>query len=131
MKKMLMAIFMLTLFGAGAAFAQPKPMRLYIAPNSIVPQPDIMKHLVEKCPNVSLTLDAKRSDFMLLAWGWSGSYRFTVYQKGGVAVYGTSTVLLSNAVKDVCKFVNSPAGQTMIKASAPPPPPPPPPAERD
>jgi len=122
MKKMLMAIMMLTFIGAGAAFAQPKPVKLYIAPNSIVPQPDIMKHLVDKCPNVALTLDPKRSDFMLLAWGWSGNYRFTVYQKGGVAVYGTSTVLLSNAVKDVCKFVNSPAGQGMT-ASAPPPPP--------
>jgi hypothetical protein len=44
---------------------------------------------------------------MLEAWGWSGNYKFTVFQKGGQAVYGTSTVLLSNAVKDVCKFVNS------------------------
>src|SRR5271155_2892156 len=125
MKKMLMAILMLTLFGAGAAFAQPKPVRIYIAPNSLVPPPDIMKYLVDKCPNVSLTLDAKKSDYMLLAWGWSGNYRFTVYGKGGVAVYGTSTVRLGNAVKDVCKFVNVSAGQGQVAAPAPPPPPPP------
>lgn len=109
MKKIMMAILMLTLVGAGAAFAQPRPVRIYVAPNSIVPRPEIMKHLVDKCPNVSITLDSKKSDYMLEAWGWSGNYRFTVFQKGGVAVYGTSTVLLSNAVKDVCKFVNAQA----------------------
>jgi hypothetical protein len=116
MKKMMMAILMLTLGGAGAAFAQPRPVKLYVAPNSIVPRPEIMKHLVDKCPNVAITLDPKKSDYMLEAWGWSGNYRFTVFQKGGVAVYGTSTVLLSNAVKDVCKFVNSPPSQATVAA---------------
>ncbi len=72
-----------------------------------VPRADIMKHIVDKCPNVSFVLDSRKSDFMLEAWGWSGNYKFTVFQKGGQAVYSTSTVLLSNAVKDVCKFVNS------------------------
>jgi hypothetical protein len=130
-----MALFLLTLGSAGAAFAQPKPVKLYIAPNSIVPRPEIMKHLVDKCPNVSITLEPRKSDFMLEAWGWSGNYRFTVFQRGGTAVYGTSTVMLSNAVKDVCKFVNSPAGQGMVVSVTPPPPPPsnppPPPPTRD
>jgi len=45
---------------------------------------------------------------MLEAGGWSGSYRFTVYQHGGTAVYSTTTRMLSNAVKDVCRFVNVP-----------------------
>lgn len=107
MKQIILAMLMATLGGASAAMAQPRPVKLYIAPNSIVPRPEIMKHLVEKCPNVSITLDFKKSDYMLEAWGWSGNYRFTVYQRGGVAVYGTSTVMLSNAVKDVCKFVNT------------------------
>jgi hypothetical protein len=129
MKKIIMAVLLLTLGGAGAAFAQPKPMKIYIAPNSIVPRPEIMKHLVDKCPNVSITLDPKKSDYMLEAWGWSGNYRFTVFQHGGTAVYATSTVMLSNAVKDVCKFVNSPAGQSAsANRTAPPPPPATPPA---
>jgi hypothetical protein len=80
-------------------------------PASTVPRADIMKHIVDKCPNVSFILDSRKSDFMLEAWGWSGNYKFTVFQKGGQAVYSTSTVLLSNAVKDVCKFVNSQNGR--------------------
>ena len=135
MKRIMMAAVLLMLGSAGAAFAQAKPIKLYIAPNSIVPRPEIMKHLVDRCPNVSITLEPRKSDFMLEAWGWSGNYRFTVFQRGGTAVYGTSTVMLSNAVKDVCKFVNSPAGQGMVVRETPPPPPsnapPPPPPTRD
>jgi hypothetical protein len=98
---------MLLLAGAAGIGAVPKPVKLVLSPASTVPRADIMKHIVDKCPNVSFVLDSRKSDFMLEAWGWSGNYKFTVFQKGGQAVYGTSTVLLSNAVKDVCKFVNS------------------------
>jgi hypothetical protein len=44
---------------------------------------------------------------MLEAWGWSGHYKFTVFKHGGDAVFSTSTVMLSNAVKDVCHYVSS------------------------
>jgi hypothetical protein len=44
---------------------------------------------------------------MLYAGGWSGEYRFMVIAKGGDTVFATKTVLLSNAVKDVCRFLNS------------------------
>jgi hypothetical protein len=44
---------------------------------------------------------------MLEAFGWSGSYKFVVFKKGGEAVYSTNTVMLSNSVKDVCKYVTS------------------------
>jgi hypothetical protein len=106
-KKILLVYTMLLLAGAAGIGAEPKPVKLVLSPASTVPRADIMKHLVDKCPNVSFVLDSRKSDFMLEAWGWSGNYKFTVFQKGGQAVYGTSTVLLSNAVKDVCKFVNS------------------------
>lgn len=92
---------------ASGAQAQTRPVRFYLSPNSTVPRAEIMKHLVEKCPNATFTLDSKKSDFMLEAWGWSGNYKFTVFQKGGQAVYSTTTVMLSNSVKDVCKFVNT------------------------
>ena len=39
--------------------------------------------------------------------GWSGEYRFMVIAKGGDTIFATKTVLLSNAVKDVCRFLNS------------------------
>ena len=57
---------------------------------------------------------SEKSDFMLQAWGWSGNYNITVFQHGGTAVYGTSTVTLSNAVKDVCHFLQSPQAQLSI-----------------
>jgi hypothetical protein len=127
MKKIIFSVFALLLMGAGAAHAQARMVRLYIAPNSTVPAPDIMKNLVSQCPNTTITIDPKKSDFMLQAGGWSGSYKFTVFQRGGTAVYATSTVMLSNAVKDVCHFVRSPqAAASMpsaqaISGNAPPP----------
>lgn len=127
MKKILLGGLMMLFCVAGVAQAQTRTVRLYIAPNSSVPPPDIMKNLVSKCPNTTITIDPKKSDFMLQAWGWSGNYKFTVFQRGGTAVYATSTVMLSNAVKDVCHFVNSPQAE-LKTTSAPPPPPPPPPS---
>ena len=106
-KKILLAYTMLLVAVAAGIGAEPKPVKLVLSPASSVSRADIMKHVVNKCPNVSFVLDSRKSDFMLEAWGWSGNYKFTVFQKGGQAVYATSTVLLSSAVKDVCKFVNS------------------------
>jgi hypothetical protein len=40
-------------------------------------------------------------------WTPDDRYRFEVIAKGGDAIYATKTVLLSNAVKDVCKFLDS------------------------
>jgi hypothetical protein len=111
MKKILLGVFALWLMSAGLAQAQTEMIRLYIAPNSTVAPPDIMKNLVSKCPNTTLTIDPRKSDFMLQAWGWSGNYKFTVFQHGGTAVYATTTVMLSSAVKDVCKFVKSPQAE--------------------
>ena len=110
--KKLIAVFAIVLF-AGAAVAgtdgpvNGKPLRLVMARQSNVPSVDIMKNLSEKCPNVTLTTNPKRSDFMVHAGGWSGNYRFLVIAKGGDTVYATQTNLLSNAVKDVCRYLNA------------------------
>ncbi len=112
MKKILLsaATLALVLTFAGTAGAQAKPtVKIFISPNSRIPSADIMKNLVNKCPNATITLDSLKSDFMLEAI-WAGKYRFTVYRRGGTAVYATDTEWLSNAVKDVCKFINSPQG---------------------
>jgi hypothetical protein len=107
MKKIVLGLFMLLLTGAGTAKAQTKPLKLFLSPASTVASADIVKNLGNKCSNVSITLDSKKSDFMLEAWGWSGHYKFTVFKHGGDAVFSTSTVMLSNAVKDVCHYVSS------------------------
>lgn len=106
-KRILLIMAVSVLAGPGILHAQKKPLRLVLSPASTVPSADIVKNLISKCPNVSITLNSKQSDFMLEAGGWSGNYKFTVFQKGGRAVFSTSTVLLSNSVKDVCRFVNS------------------------
>ncbi|HKW87847.1 MAG TPA: hypothetical protein VJN21_03730 [Candidatus Acidoferrales bacterium] len=105
------AVALSVLLLTGAGHAKPKtpkpPLKLMRSPASTVPSADLVKNLMQKCPNVTITLDSKESDFMLDAGGWPGRYRFTVFRKGGDAVFATSTVLLSNAVKDVCKYVNT------------------------
>jgi len=104
--------------GAGVAQGQPKTVRLYIAPDSTVALPDIIKNLASRCPDTTITIDPQKSDYMLQAWGWSGNYKFTVFQHGGTAVYGTMTVMLSNAVKGVCHFLQSPQAQLNTSVSA-------------
>jgi hypothetical protein len=104
-----LAVPLLLLSGAiGAGPRTPdKPLKLVLARQSTVPVVDVMKNFSDKCPNVSITTNPHRSDFMLYAGGWSGEYRFMVIAKGGDTVFATKTVLLSNAVKDVCKFLSS------------------------
>lgn len=90
------------------ALTTGRPLKLVLAPRSTADRVEIVKHLSEKCPNVTITTNQKNSDYMLYAGGWSGvGYRFMVIAKGGDAIYATETALLSNAVKDVCKFLNS------------------------
>jgi hypothetical protein len=102
---------------APAAKAQSKPstpppaagkqFKVVLSRQSNVDPVEIVKHLSRECPNVTLTSSTKDSDFMLHAGGWSGSYRFMVIAHGGAMIYATETSLLSNAVKDVCKFLNT------------------------
>jgi hypothetical protein len=84
-----------------------KQLKLVLARQSTADPIQIMKHLSQSCPNVTLTTNPRNSDYMLYAGGWSGGYRFMVIAKGGDTIYATETVLLSNAVKDVCRFLES------------------------
>ncbi|MGH9739302.1 MAG: hypothetical protein ACRD4X_12065 [Candidatus Acidiferrales bacterium] len=118
------ALTMAVLLFAGLAAAKPKtdprPLKLVMARQSSVGPVEIIKHLNEKCPNVTITTNPRHSDFMLYAGGWSGSYRLMVIKHGGDTIFATETVLLSNAVKNVCRFLDS----QPAPASAPPTPPP-------
>ncbi|MFY9689810.1 MAG: hypothetical protein WA369_09605 [Candidatus Acidiferrales bacterium] len=118
MKKFILGLAVLLLVGlagvapiAPVASAEPpataRPLKIVLSRQSTVDPVEIMKHLSQKCPNVTLTTNPKRSDFMVHAGGWSGNYRFLVIAKGGDTVYATQTTLLSNAVKDVCRYLNT------------------------
>jgi hypothetical protein len=110
MRKILLGAALLSivsLASAANALAGPRPLKLVLSPRSTVPPAEVMRHLSSHCPNVSITQDSLKSDFMLEAWGWSGNYKFTVFAHGGDAVFATSTMRLGNAVKDVCKYINA------------------------
>jgi hypothetical protein len=111
MKAIRLSSFALVLFFAvgGTAISAPPQdgFRFFMSPRSYVPTSEILKNLNEKCPGSTIVLDPKKSDYMLEAGGWSGNYRFVVFRKGGEAVFSTQTVMLSNAVKDVCRFVKN------------------------
>lgn len=113
MRKLLLGVVMLSLAGAAAAHPKPKPkpspkpLKLVMARQSTVDPVEIIKHLSQKCPNVTITTNPRHSDFMLYAAGWTGSYRLMIVKHGGDTIYATETAWLSNAVKNVCKFLNS------------------------
>jgi len=92
---------------ASAQSTSGRQIKLVLGRNSNVDPVLITKHFSEKCPNITLTTNRQRSDFLLQAWGWSGDYRFLIVAKGGDQIYATQTALLSNAVKDVCHFLNT------------------------
>jgi hypothetical protein len=116
MKNFVLSLAVLVLGGiagvAPAAKAQSappppgRPLKVVLSRQSNVDPTEIMKHFSQKCPNVTLTTNPKRSDFMINAI-WAGNYRFMVIQKGGDTLFATQTTLLSNAVKDVCHFLNT------------------------
>ena len=113
---LLLAISFLFLTAAGTApvfaqkAAQPagKQLKIVLARQSTADPIEIVKHLSQNCPNITLTTNLKSSDYMVYAGGWSGAgYRSSGIAKGGDTIYATETVLLSSAVKDVCKFLDA------------------------
>jgi hypothetical protein len=114
-KNLLLGGVLAVLAGAAVVQAAPKPtpasskpLKIFLSPASNVPKADVMKNLSDKCPNVTITLQPKESDFMVEArWMPWGRYDFTVFKHGGDAVYGTQTTFLHNAVKDVCHYMNT------------------------
>ncbi len=96
------------LFAQKAAQPSGKQLKIALARQSTADPIENMKHLSQNCPNITLTTNLKSSDYMVYAGGWSGNgYRFMVIAKGGETIYATETVLLSNAVKNVCKFLDA------------------------
>lgn len=96
------------LFAQKAPQPAGKPLKIVLARQSTADPIELMKHLSQNCPNITVTANLKNSDYMLYAGGWSGAgYRFMVIAKGGDTIYATETVLLSSAVKNVCKFLDA------------------------
>lgn len=107
-RKALLPVTVLAALCAASSFAQPaRTIRVVLSPRSTADRFEVTKHFGQSCRNVLITSNEHQSDFMVVAGGWSGDYRFMVIQKGGGVLYVTETMLLSNSVKDVCKFLNA------------------------
>ncbi len=124
MRKVALAMAVLLFANISAAHPKPnpnpRPLKLVMARQSSVDPVEIIKHLSEKCPNVTITTNPRHSDYMLYAGGWSGSYRLMIIKHGGDTIFATETMLLSNAVKNVCRFLNSqPAPQRSQESESP------------
>ncbi len=104
-----LAIATVALICASVAIGQPaaRPLKVVLGPRSTADRFEVTKHFAQSCPNIMITSNERDSDFMVVAGGWSGDYRFMVIKKGGDVLYITETALLSNSVKNVCKFLNT------------------------
>lgn len=109
------AVFLLALLSVSILLrAQEKPIKIALTNTSIVSSADIVKDFGKRCPNVTVTLDPAKADFMLEAGGDRVNqgnnirrYKFTLFDRDGNAVFNTATNLLGNAVKDVCSFLRT------------------------
>jgi hypothetical protein len=109
-KKAALAAAMVGIVSGAVATAEPPPgrtLKVVLAPRSTADPFEVTKHFAQSCPNVLITRNEHESDFMVVAGGWSGDYRFMVVRKGGDVLYITETALLSNSVKNVCKYLNT------------------------
>lgn len=107
-RKALLPVTVLAVLCAASTFARPEgTIKLVLSPRSTADRFEVTKHFGQDCRNVLITSNEHESDYMLVAGGWSGDYRFMVVRKGGGILYVTETMLLSNSVKNVCKFLNT------------------------
>ena len=109
MKFLLAAI--LTISFAGVASAQ-SPKKVTLAATSNVPTATISEGFQKNCPNVTVTLDATKADYLMEATArTSGGVNrvlpsFTLFSKDGDAVFSTTTRQWRHAFKNVCGFLN-------------------------
>jgi hypothetical protein len=87
--------------------SQDDKTRIVLTAESSVSTAEVGKSLDKHCPDVVLTIEQSKADFMLEAANTSGRkpYKFTLFDHSSDRVFSTETTLLDNAVKDVCAYV--------------------------
>jgi hypothetical protein len=94
-----------------AAETQKPPIRVALSSTSTVASSDLRRGFQKKCPNVILTRDPSRADYALEAIEGTinpvtamevSRYRFTLFNRGGNAIYSTSPHKFSNAINNIC-----------------------------
>lgn len=72
---------------------------------------EIIKTFNQRCPEVTITIRQERADYIVLLDHEGGKApilrdnKVVVFDEEGDAIYSGSTVILGNAVKDVCEAI--------------------------
>lgn len=106
MKLSALAVAFLAL--AATCRSQDHKTRIILTAESSVSAAEVGKSLDKHCPDVVLTIEQPKSDFMLEAVNKGGGrkpYKFTLFDHTSDRVFSTETTRLDNAVKDVCDYV--------------------------
>lgn len=111
------------------ALAQTNHVKVFLTvsqtPASIpqIPTADIARAVDKSCPNVTLTRNAGEADYSLEVVGGDRTnphgqrlYKFTVFDKTGNVAFDTETRRLSNAMKDVCAFIDKQARRVVLNS---------------
>jgi hypothetical protein len=88
---------------------QEHKIRVFLASDD-VSSAEVGKSLDKHCPQVTLTIDQQRADYLLEAKNTGEGparkpYKFTLFDRTSDRVFSTETARMDNAVKDVCAYL--------------------------
>jgi hypothetical protein len=102
------------LLWSGPVLAQSTPKSIALTDKSQIEPKDLLKPLQKECPDVSITNDVGKSEYTLEAMktvapsnNGSDGFNFTLFDHDGKIVRSTSTALLGNAMKDICRAIKN------------------------
>jgi len=113
----LLLLAMTLLMCAGTCRSQDHKIRVFLTGTdqtqgniSNVPAAEVGKALDKHCPEVVLTIEQQKADYLLQAKDTGAGagrkpYKFTLFGSSGDRVFSTETSRLDSAVKDVCTYV--------------------------
>jgi hypothetical protein len=95
---------------AWARQAQEQKLRIYLTASSNVAAAPIGKSLDKHCPEVVVSVDKQRANYLLEAIDTGAGkarkpYKFTLVSPDGDRAFCTETAGLDSAVKDVCAYI--------------------------
>ena len=108
--KTTVGLLFLALAVLSVAQAQGQKLRISLTASSNVAAAPIGKSLDKHCPEVVVSVDRLRANYLLEAIDAGAGkarkpYKFTLFSPDGDRAFSTETAGLDSAVKDVCGFI--------------------------
>lgn len=108
--KTLFAAVLVPFIFAGTCRAQDKKIRISVRANSNVSKAEIGKALDSHCPDVGITVDVEKADYLLEAINTGAGvarkpYKFSLFNHDGDYVFSTQTARVDSSVKGICTFI--------------------------